>query len=271
MTIEANVTTISSLDPLLPARGDYISEGDDHLRLIKHTLQRTFPNSDSPLTSEFSELSKVTEYMDFKKDSTKAYNIVEFKEPTLLTNLLKGNADTDMASIGVVKDLMKNMLKNVVYPVGCYWTSESNANPSTVLQMPETRWERVTGFLAGIGTVPDANDGSVYNFVAGENGNPSIQLKADNLPKMTVDGSSFQVSSYTHSHNMSVHDTRVSIDDVHHLIHRTNEAENDRTLPMSSDTHTHSITGSATFGSDNPRTIKTVPNYRGIYIWRRTA
>jgi len=37
-------TSISDLVATNPAAGDNVSEGDDHLRIIKATLQATFPN-----------------------------------------------------------------------------------------------------------------------------------------------------------------------------------------------------------------------------------
>ncbi|MGL4274885.1 MAG: hypothetical protein ACRCTO_21550 [Pseudomonas paracarnis] len=43
MTVEA-ATSISQLDPNLPASGDPKSEGDNHLRLLKSVLQTQFPN-----------------------------------------------------------------------------------------------------------------------------------------------------------------------------------------------------------------------------------
>lgn len=43
MTVET-ATSISQLDPNLPAAGDLKSEGDNHLRLLKSVLQTQFPN-----------------------------------------------------------------------------------------------------------------------------------------------------------------------------------------------------------------------------------
>jgi len=48
MTIEA-ATVLGQLDPTLPATGDQIPEGDDHIRLIKQVLRATFPGMGRPL------------------------------------------------------------------------------------------------------------------------------------------------------------------------------------------------------------------------------
>jgi len=43
-------TYIDSLSPDLPAGDDFLSEGDDHIRLIKQVLRQTFPNVAGPVT-----------------------------------------------------------------------------------------------------------------------------------------------------------------------------------------------------------------------------
>jgi hypothetical protein len=42
MSVES-ATNISQLDPGKPTANDLKSEGDDHLRLVKYTIQMTFP------------------------------------------------------------------------------------------------------------------------------------------------------------------------------------------------------------------------------------
>lgn len=49
MTVEF-ATYIDSLSPDLPAGDDFLSEGDDHIRLIKQVLRQTFPNVAGPVT-----------------------------------------------------------------------------------------------------------------------------------------------------------------------------------------------------------------------------
>ena len=59
MTVES-ATFISQLAPANPASSDNISEGDDHLRLIKSVLQTQFPNigaeAINPTVSQFNKL-----------------------------------------------------------------------------------------------------------------------------------------------------------------------------------------------------------------------
>ena len=48
MTVES-ASFVSGLVPAYPPGSDSISEGDDHLRLIKSVLQGTFPNANAAM------------------------------------------------------------------------------------------------------------------------------------------------------------------------------------------------------------------------------
>jgi len=48
MTVES-AAFISGLVPAYPPGSDSISEGDDHLRLLKNVLQGTFPNANAAI------------------------------------------------------------------------------------------------------------------------------------------------------------------------------------------------------------------------------
>ena len=50
-------TYIDSLNSSNPTAGDAVSEGDDHLRLIKSTVKATFPNLSNAVTSTHTELN----------------------------------------------------------------------------------------------------------------------------------------------------------------------------------------------------------------------
>lgn len=56
MTVES-ATYISDLNTSNPAATDNKSEGDDHLRLLKSTLQATFPNITGAVTASHTELN----------------------------------------------------------------------------------------------------------------------------------------------------------------------------------------------------------------------
>lgn len=50
-------TYINQLNPAFPLPNDFIREADDHMRLIKSTLQNTFPNITSAVTATHAELN----------------------------------------------------------------------------------------------------------------------------------------------------------------------------------------------------------------------
>ena len=50
---------VKELDKDLPLGGDSLSEGDDHIRLIKETLTGSFPNIDSAVTATPADLNDV--------------------------------------------------------------------------------------------------------------------------------------------------------------------------------------------------------------------
>ena len=272
MTVEIITSgTIQDLDPLLPARTDYISEGDDHIKLIKRTVQNTFPNADVPLTSNFSDLRKITEYMEFKRDSGNSYNIVNFKEPTLLTNTLTGTGDTDVASVGVVKTLIKNYTANVLYRVGSYFISEDATHPNIALQLTglSLTWERVTGFLAGIGNTSEG-----YAFVPGIHGSTQFTLTTANMPRQTINGNSFSTSGGVGTTNTPIGHGYASGPDSgrngnilfnNPNLPRIYNATGTATFPA------QAVTGLAVIGNTIPDPVTAVPTYRGVYIWRRTA
>ena len=58
MTVET-ATYINQLDSSKPASGDARSEGDDHMRLLKSTLQATFPNITGAVTPTHTQLNNV--------------------------------------------------------------------------------------------------------------------------------------------------------------------------------------------------------------------
>ena len=52
-----NATTINQLNPLFPVATDGLAQADDHMRLIKSTIQNTFPNITGAITSTQAELN----------------------------------------------------------------------------------------------------------------------------------------------------------------------------------------------------------------------
>jgi len=59
MTVES-ATYVSQLNPAYPAAGDNISEGDDHIRLVKTVLQAQFPSlATTAVTQSSAQMNKL--------------------------------------------------------------------------------------------------------------------------------------------------------------------------------------------------------------------
>lgn len=279
MAIENGVRTVIDLDDDLPAKSDYISEGDDHLRLIKHTLRQTFPNANDPLTSEFSELSKTTDYMDFKRDSNDSFNIIEFKDLTQVKNAGNATEDKDLVTLGQVNTLLNTLITERLYPKGSYYMSDYDVDPRIALKLSATSWERVTGFIAGVGS---SNNGALnlpgYSFIANGptdatlKGAHAVGLTEANIPRLAVDGSGYTTAPTSHSHNVSIGTGNADGNDGgsdEGLLHKA--GNHPITLRTAEETHSHAIQGTGYTGRDvgNQAAFNIVPPHRVAYIWRR--
>ena len=59
MSVE-NANYISQLNKLAPTGSEFVSEGDDHLRVIKQAVQQSLPNITGPVTATQAQLNTVT-------------------------------------------------------------------------------------------------------------------------------------------------------------------------------------------------------------------
>lgn len=62
MTLETTASYVANLSETNPAGGDAFATGDNHLRLIKAALKRTFPNFDAAITANYVTLNNMATY-----------------------------------------------------------------------------------------------------------------------------------------------------------------------------------------------------------------
>jgi len=131
-------TYIDSLNSSNPTAGDAVSEGDDHLRLIKSTVKATFPNLSGACTSTQAELNlldgvtaNTTElnYVDITTLGTvqpsKAVTADANKDVTAIRNLTITGALSAGSGLVTMSD---------IYPVGSiYINAAVTTNPATLL------------------------------------------------------------------------------------------------------------------------------------------
>jgi hypothetical protein len=131
-------TYIDSLNSSNPTAGDAVSEGDDHLRLIKSTVKATFPNLSGACTSTQAELNlldgvtaNTTElnYVDITTlgtvEASKAVTADANKDVTAIRNLTITGALSAGSGLVTMSD---------IYPVGSiYINAAVTTNPATLL------------------------------------------------------------------------------------------------------------------------------------------
>ena len=131
-------TYIDSLNSSNPTASDAVSEGDDHLRLIKSTVKATFPNLSNAVTSTPTELNlldgvtaNTTElnYVDVATlgtaEASKAVTADANKDITGIRNLTITGALSAGSGLVTMSD---------IYPVGSiYINAAVTTNPATLL------------------------------------------------------------------------------------------------------------------------------------------
>tara|TARA_R100001463_G_scaffold39004_3_gene83695 strand:- start:9983 stop:10708 length:726 start_codon:yes stop_codon:yes gene_type:complete len=131
-------TYIDSLNSSNPTATDAVSQGDDHIRLIKSTVKATFPNLSNAVTSTHTELNlldgvtaNTTElnYVDVATlgtvEASKAVTADANKDITGVRNLTITGAFSAGSGVATIAD---------VYPVGSIYINAAVAtNPATLL------------------------------------------------------------------------------------------------------------------------------------------
>ena len=131
-------TYIDSLNSSNPTATDAVSEGDDHLRLIKSTVKATFPNLSNAVTSTHTELNlldgvtaNTTElnYVDVATlgtaEASKALTVDSNKDFTGVRNA------TFTGTVTIGSDTATTL--QAVYPVGSIYINAAVAtNPGTL-------------------------------------------------------------------------------------------------------------------------------------------
>ncbi|MGL5014025.1 MAG: phage baseplate protein, partial [Bacteroidales bacterium] len=153
------------LNKAYPRNRDLIKEGDDHIRLVKATLQNTFPGMDGALTAGTEKLNKldasltydgstiqINNNIDFKKESE-----IDFKE-SRLRNIGDPEDETDAVNL-------RTLQGSLMWPVGSIFLTISASNPNEILGFGT--WEKFCSgrVLMGSGSTTDANNETPGAFV----------------------------------------------------------------------------------------------------------
>ena len=242
-------TYIDSLNSSNPTASDAVSEGDDHLRLIKSTVKATFPNLSNAVTSTHTELNlldgvtaNTTElnYVDVATlgtaEASKAVTADANKDITGIRNL----TITGALSVGSGLVTMSD-----IYPVGSIYINAAVAtNPGTLLGFG-------TWVAFGTGRTMVGIDASQTEFdtLGEEGGAKTHQLSEAELPSHQHDQG--YGADQTPRHGITTGLSSVRIDNDGNAFNSTTAA---RTSSVGSDTAHNNL-----------------QPYIVVYMWRRTA
>jgi hypothetical protein len=238
-------TYIDSLNSSNPTAGDAVSEGDDHLRLIKSTVKATFPNLSGAVTSTQAELNlldgvtaNTTElnYVDITTlgtvEASKAVTADANKDITAIRNLTITGALSAGSGLVTMSD---------IYPVGSiYINAAVTTNPATLLGFG-------TWVAFGTGKIMVGYDASDTDFDALQEtgGAKTKTLSISEIP--------------AHTHNQGSHDSTAGDGGAYNteFIRDHSDTANGPNVESSS------TGGGSAFSIMNP--------YIVAYMWRRTA
>jgi microcystin-dependent protein len=243
-------TYIDSLNSSNPTASDAVSEGDDHLRLIKSTVKATFPNLSNAVTSTHTELNlldgvtaNTTElnYVDVATlgtaEASKALTVDSNKDFTGVRNA------TFTGTVTIGSDTATTL--QAVYPVGSIYINAAVAtNPGTLLGFG-------TWVAFGAGRVMVGIDASQTEFDTLEEtgGAKTHTLSEAELP--------------SHTHAITGQFSGNNSNALHHV-------QNSTKVGVGDDTSNN--TQSVTVGSTGSGTAhNNLQPYIVVYMWKRTV
>lgn len=270
MPIE-NATVISELNPDWPVgASDFVSQGDDQLRMLKKVLQNTFPAATAPITTTPDKINGLTDHLYYSEgdgtDSNPAMIATTNNSPDVPAPL----AMTTQSPSSIVMSsnpyyvLNWGVIINSVFPVGCQYTSHTDSrNPHDILGFGT--WEPIVGLIAGVGSATDCQ-GYAQNYSAGYQ--PGFwRVQNFHVVHTEYDVSLTMDAVPPHAH------PEATINSFY------NDSGHTATVPGdgagstgSAGGHTPTGTGHLTIGEGTPTDSTAFFNpYYGAYIWTRTA
>lgn len=286
MTVEYSAVYVDDLDPELPESGDDISEGDDHMRLIKNVLLNTFQSATKPLVADFDYLNQIPTRISLTSDVTSDTDSTSILAMDMTTNRLKNITDAyedqDVPSLAQVKNLITSAFSNALYPVGSVFITRTGSNPADILGFGT--WVVVSGGIFGSGTYTSADGTTDYNYISGNvYGSPDTYLQTANIPSLSVDmgatdgnGNPYvNITSVVDSAGINYKVGKYSADGEGsggELFGETDKGQ-DQYWPLDLDTGitaTSTIAGTIPLGNTNPSPLNIQSPVNVFNIWERT-
>ncbi|EJL3598993.1 hypothetical protein NMG38_002218 [Salmonella enterica subsp. enterica serovar Waycross] len=270
MPIE-NATVISELNPDWPVgASDFVSQGDDQIRMMKKVLKNTLPNANAQITGTPDQLNQLAAGIWYQEASTdpivpNVYRLFTDETGAEQAALATKIPTLDELNVSANIAVVWQTIIDFIYPVGCQYVSYTDSrNPYDILGFGT--WEPVVGLIAGAGSAADTS-GYTQNFTVGYQ--PGYwRVTTAQIVAQTINldnGTTNTTGGHQHGHATA----------------NSYWGDSNHTALMSGDggvqggsagDHSHTVTGTVTIGMGSTTEGSAFYNpYYGAYIWKRTA
>lgn len=280
MTVET-ANYIGDLNKTYPKAKDLISEGDDHIRLIKDVLQKTFPGMNKATTISSDDLNNIRKAFTVEGESLTvnlSTKMAAGKSLNMNGSRIINVGDPTDATDAISLKYLKEVAMQSIWPVQSIFMTTDTRDPSVILGIGT--WERFAQgrVIIGAGTGTDSA-GTVTSFTNSQKGGEyNHKILESEIPAHTHSGSVSISSSGLHAHTFpngggsSGPREAVSIDsgDWNEVNYVGNKI-NGRVAVDNGGEHTHSASLSITSSGGGSGRMNIVQPYIACNIWRRTA
>lgn len=287
MSIE-QANTIDQLNTSLPRNVDLIREGDDHIRLLKSTIKKTFPKIKGAVNFSDERLN----FLDIAVDSVdKEGNLVLSKSLTMKRGGSVNMNDARVQLVGKPVDLgdavnleyLKESnktgqvaIQDLLYPVGRIVMFENDVDPNHVFKFGE--WKKIGQgkHFIGAGEFTDLN-ADIGKFELGAIGGLYHHtLTTKNLPKFKLKVTGQTDAKGEHNHGTSwgeaggsgarhgIYDKKLGIG-----IDRYRDYDNQEFATSKDGSHIHSVTAETEEIGENER-FQLLSPFQVVAYWSRT-
>jgi hypothetical protein len=245
MALES-ATYISDLVSTNPTSSDNLSQGDDHLRLLKSTIKATFPNVSGAVLPTHTELNYVDGVTSSIQTQLDAKAVLASANTFTGNQTINGNLTVSGAVSGVFPSGTKMLFQQTAAPTG--WTKDTTHNDKAL--------RVVSGAASSGGTVAFSTafanrtvSGNVDNFTAtGTVGGTALTV--GQLPGHQHFIAAVDVVQTTPALSATNYVSRVRSDTNNSPNYTLTGTTVDATLGLTSatgsgETHTHTFTGTA--------------------------
>lgn len=278
MTVETNANFITDLNQSYPRARDLISEGDDHIRLIKSILLNTLPSYDRAVTMTAEKLNTLDSTFTLDTNGLNINSGVKFKASSKINannnkieNLLPPTAAGDAVNLGYLQS-------TGAWPVGSIYMSVDTRNPNLIFGFGTWVAFATGRVILGSGSWTDINNETKTFTNSGSGGEYSHKLSVNEMPSHTFPVNGLTISSAgAHKHTIAVGGGSsgprqvVSIDsNINDGYEWKGSTLGGKPSVDESGSHTHQLLGTLPSVGNDARHNNIQP-YIVCNIWRRTA